>query len=366
MVLGMATGVVWAEQGGVQAGPALDDQEVFHQAEQAMAFILVGDGNGHLLGESTGVVIRSDGIVLAPYHHVKGAAEVQVRLRNGEIYDQVELVGFDERRDVATLHVLADRLPTSSIAPLEGIVSGDRVRLLTADRTMAWLYSDGFLGPVRLADEIPGAGEGYRLVQFTANLPADFMDGALVNSRGQVVGILTYARNAGGRQWAVPIDTLAALTAQGLRTALGNGKNLKPMATSHNFFGAEPPNPINALASARTLRVNTKTTYFTPFMLQKELMNNAEFLTLGLSVVNGDQGGELLVEVDRPLFTYDFTYSVSDSHTGIVVATGKVTAIDGPHAAQGIAEKLVREFEKGRALQQAAQANGQEAMNAQQ
>jgi hypothetical protein len=70
--------------------------------------------------------------------------------------------------------------------------------------------------------------------------------------------------------------------------------------------------------------------------------------------------------VDRPLFTYDFTYSVSDSHTGIVVATGKVTAIDGPHAAQGIAEKLVREFEKGRALQQAAQVDGQEAMNAQQ
>jgi hypothetical protein len=90
-----------------------------------------------------------------------------------------------------------------------------------------------------------------------------------------------------------------------------------------------------------------------------------EFRLLGLSVVNGYRGGELLVTVNRPLFTYDWTYSVSDSHTGIVLATGKVTAMDGARAAKGIAKKLVQEFEKARVVQ-AAQENPQEALSVQQ
>ncbi len=81
--------------------------------------------------------------------------------------------------------------------------------------------------------------------------------------------------------------------------------------------------------------------------------------------MNRNQGGELLVTIDRPLFTYDFTYAVSDSHSGIVLATGKVTALDGPHAAQGIAKKLVQELEKARAVI-ASQANRQEALSSDQ
>jgi hypothetical protein len=152
-----------------------------------------------------------------------------------------------------------------------------------------------------------------------------------------------------------------------LRTALGTGKNLALPAMIPNSAPApeDQSAPITALAIARTLRVASKTTFLTPFMLEKELLNNTEFRALGLNVVSGVSGGELLVHVDRPLFTYDFTYAVTDSHTGIVLATGKVTAIDVPHAAPGIAIKLVQELEKARALQ-AAQPSAQQAVSAQQ
>ena len=84
---------------------------------------------------------------------------------------------------------------------------------------------------------------------------------------------------------------------------------------------------------------------------------------LGISVLDGIRGGELLVNVDRPLLTYDFTYSMSDTRSGLVLATGKVTAIDGPHAAEAIAKELVQEMQKARAGQE-AQANQQEAISA--
>ena len=88
-------------------------------------------------------------------------------------------------------------------------------------------------------------------------------------------------------------------------------------------------------------------------MLQKALLDNKGFRARGINVLDGFQGGELLVEVNRTLFTYDFTFAVSDAHSGTILVTGKVTAIDGPHAREGIAKNLVRELEKARVVQQA-------------
>jgi hypothetical protein len=367
MGLTLTAGTVWGAQGAAQASSTQGNADVFQRAEQSMVLILVGDGAGRVQCVSTGVIIRADGIVLTSYRPIKSAQEVQVRLRDGEIYDQVDLIGFDERRDVAALHVVASGLASIPGTALGAPVMGDKVHVLNVDGTMEWSSSEGMLGPVRLADEIPGAGHGYRVIEFMASLPAGAIGGALLNSRGQLLGLITGSPNAGGPQFAVPVESVAGLPAQGLRTALGNGKNLIPPATTPNLQAVQDGQsaPITALASARTLRVTSKTTFFTPFMLEKELTDNAEFRALGLNVVNGIRGGELLVNVDRPLFTYDFTYSVSDSYRGIILATGKVSAIDGPHAAAGIATKLVQELEKARALQ-AVQANGQEAVNAQQ
>jgi hypothetical protein len=163
------------------------------------------------------------------------------------------------------------------------------------------------------------------------------------------------------------VESVAGLPGQGLHVVLGTGKNLAPSAVVSNSEPApeDQPSPIAALAKARTLRVTTKTTFFNPFVLEKELLNDMEFRVLGLSVVNGYKGGELVVNVNRPLFTYDWTYSVSDSRTGMVLATGKVTAMDGARAAKGIAKKLIQEFEKARAVQ-AVQSNPEEALAVQQ
>jgi hypothetical protein len=152
-----------------------------------------------------------------------------------------------------------------------------------------------------------------------------------------------------------------------LRSSLGTGKNLAPpsfvpnSSPALNEYGA----PAVALVDARTLRVTSKTLYFTPFMLEKELLNNADFRSLEVGVLEGSRGGELLVNIDRPLFTYDFTYSLSDGHSGVVLATGKVTAIDGPRAAQRIATKLVQDLERARVMVP-AQVNRPDTLSAQQ
>ena len=85
----LGAGQAIAQGNGIPGNP-----DALRKAEQSMAVILVGDGSGRVQSVSAGVLIRPDGILLTAYHPLKGAQEVQVRLRDGEVYDQVELVGL--------------------------------------------------------------------------------------------------------------------------------------------------------------------------------------------------------------------------------------------------------------------------------
>lgn len=71
---------------------ALSGDQVVERVSPSAVSILVGKGDGQLAGVGSGVVVRSDGVILTANHVVKGMREVQVRLKSGEIFDQVELI----------------------------------------------------------------------------------------------------------------------------------------------------------------------------------------------------------------------------------------------------------------------------------
>ena len=54
------------------------------------------------------------------------------------------------------------------------------------------------------------------------------------------------------------------------------------------------------------------------------------------------------IEIDRPLFTFTFTYKIINRSTGILLATGKVNAIDGNAAAPMLAERIIEDIRKAR------------------
>jgi len=367
ILLLLATGPVAPGQETSQTNIPSRAADSLAQAEPSMVIILAGDGSGRVQSLSTGLIVRADGVLLAAYHVVKGAQELQVRLHNGEVYDQVEMIGFDQRRDVAALRIAATGLTAFNTAAVDGATMGDKIHVFTADAGMVWSGSDGVLGPVRLADDLAGVGHGFRVVQFMSACPQGVSGGALVNSHGQLLGVITTAPNSGAMQFAVPAESVAGLQAQGLRVALGAGTNLSPSADGPEQRPASKDDraPLAALAKARTLSVITKTTFFNPGNLDKELLSSEEFRLLGMSVAGNTRTSDLMVKVDRPLFTYDWTYSVNDSYTGTTYATGKVTALDGGRAAKGIARKLIQDFERAR-VAQAADTNPREASASQQ
>jgi hypothetical protein len=219
----------------------------------------------------------------------------------------------------------------------------------------AWAVYDGTLNEIKLADDVPGAGQGYRVIQFTTLRPPEAAGGVLLDSQGQLLGIITMPGTSAEQHFAVPVESVLGLASEARRTMLGAGSHLnlpaKPAPSAHTL--AEDARPANILAEARTFWVTSRTIYFTPATLARELTNCAEFQKSGLNVVSETRAADLVIEVDRPLFTFDFTYTITERRTSAVVAVGKVKAMDGPRAATGIAKKILQDLEKARAVQAA-------------
>jgi hypothetical protein len=101
------------------------------------------------------------------------------------------------------------------------------------------------------------------------------------------------------------------------------------------------------LATGRVLYVDSHTAYLNGSLLEERLMERPEFAALGLSITRDAKEADLVVEVERSIFTTKFTYSVVDPASRRVLATGRVNSLFGT-ASGKIAKKLVETLAKSR------------------
>ncbi len=329
-----------------QNPPPPDAAKVIERIGEANAVILSGMGAGRLTSISTGVFVRSDGVLLTAYHGIKDAREVQVRLKNGEVFDSAALIAFDERRDVACIRITASKVAYLEAGSGQSVQPGETVYAVTSSGGMTWSATQGIVSAFRPSEEVPGAGQGHRLIQFTAPVAPGASGGALVDSKGLLVGIITRGGQAGA--FAVPVESVIGLANGVLNTPLGGGAALQlpSQARAPASRGVVDTDPKDALRKAKTILVASKTVWFTPAALERELARQKDYGSLGLVLVSDRRVADLVITVDRPLFTYAFTFTVTDAKTSALVDAGKVTAIDGNAAAGRIAGQLVDNWKK--------------------
>jgi S1-C subfamily serine protease len=330
-----------------QGTPYPDAKTIFEHTKAATVIILSGEGAGRLNSIATGVIVSQDGAILTALHAVKGAAEVQVRTASGDVYDHVDLLGSDERRDVAALKISAGGLPALAPGSTANLSQGDAVYAVTNVSGLTWSATEGILSAIRPADEIPGAGSGFRLLQFTAPVAPGASGGALVDRNGALIGIITSGK--GPNAFAVPVDNVIGLPESGKRIALGSGASLQmpdkaAAAVPQSSAAISGAQPQQILKNAKTIYIHSKTSFLTVDTLDRALALQKDWPELGLTIVQDPRVADLLIEIDRPLFTYVHTFVIVDKRTSIVLDSGKVTAFDGTIASGGIAKDVVKVF----------------------
>jgi len=110
--------------------------------------------------------------------------------------------------------------------------------------------------------------------------------------------------------------------------------------------------PQALLRRARVVYIGSNTDFFEAVQLQNSLRKHQEFDAWQMAIVDGRvEIADVVITIDRPLFTYTFTYKITSRNNGIVLATGKVTAFDGNDAAPKLAQRIIEEIKVARGME---------------
>ncbi len=154
----------------------------------------------------SGVIVDAEkGIIITNNHVIDKADEIKVTLLSGETY-KAKLIGTDPDSDVAVIQIKAKNLTAIPLANSEKHNVGDFVVAIGNPFGLGQTVTSGIIS----AMERSGLGiEGYEnFIQTDASINPGNSGGALVNLRGELVGINTaiYSKSGGsqGIGFAIP------------------------------------------------------------------------------------------------------------------------------------------------------------------
>ena len=164
----------------------------------------------------SGVIIDSEsGYVVTNHHVIENADQIRVRLDDGRSYD-AKVVGADPEADVAVIQIPAQSLKAIKLGDSDSLRVGDFVVAIGNPFGLSQTATSGIVSALGRS----GLGiEGYEdFIQTDASINQGNSGGALVNLRGELIGVNTaiLARGGGnvGIGFAIPVNMVVSLTAQ--------------------------------------------------------------------------------------------------------------------------------------------------------
>ena len=224
--------------------PRVDSTEVVSIAELATKTIvqvqvgtLSDDGEFLSAGGGSGVVITDDGLIMTNHHVIDNSTEVRVIFEDGRMYE-ANIIGSDRLTDIGLVKITASNLIPIAIGDSDKMLVGDLAVAIGHPLTLgaAPTVTTGVVSALERRLDVGGDVMGtsvtlFGLIQTDAPITRGSSGGALINKKGELIGITTAIATADvgaeGLGFAVPIN-LALNIAEGL---IKDGKIL------HAFLG---------------------------------------------------------------------------------------------------------------------------------
>lgn len=175
----------------------------------------------------SGIIISDDGYILtnnhivstsseSDFYEVSSATKVTVKLFNDETEYEAKIIGTDEQTDLAVIKIDKNDLPKAEFADSDSIKVGEFAMAVGNPLGMESSITCGVVSAVN-REITDSDGNTYTLIQTDAAINSGNSGGALVNSKGQVIGINTLKLQGEGIEgmgFAIPINSTEDVTSQ--------------------------------------------------------------------------------------------------------------------------------------------------------
>ncbi len=146
----------------------------------------------------SGVIISEDGYIVTNNHVVEEATKLKVKLNDGRTFD-AKLIGTDPTTDVALIKIEEKNLPTIPFGNSDNLRLGEWVLAIGSPFDLQSTITAGIVSAkARQLGVIPNELRVESFIQTDAAVNPGNSGGALVNTRGELVGINTVIKSSTG------------------------------------------------------------------------------------------------------------------------------------------------------------------------
>jgi serine protease Do len=172
----------------------------------------------------SGVIVSADGYILTNEHVVDGATHIKVALQDQREFE-AKVVGKDAPTDIAVLKVDATGLPVIPFGNSSKMAPGDFVLAIGDPFGVGQTVTMGIVSAVGRGDL--GIEDYEDFIQTDAAVNPGNSGGALINARGELIGINTAILTGGGGSQGVGFAIPINLACQVMDQIMRNGRVIR-------------------------------------------------------------------------------------------------------------------------------------------
>lgn len=165
---------------------------MYKTIQDPLAEFFYGQGSGTRLysqiGMGSGVIIAADGYIVTNNHVISDATDIEVTLNNKKIY-KAKLIGADPTSDIALLKIDAHDLSYITLGDSDTVKVGEWVLAVGNPYNLTSTVTAGIISAK--GRDLEGNSSIDSFLQTDAAVNAGNSGGALVNTRGELIGINT-------------------------------------------------------------------------------------------------------------------------------------------------------------------------------
>lgn len=181
----------------------LPAEKIFEKVDNSIVVILSYDKTGEV-SQGSGVVVDNIGTIATNHHVCLDAVRIDIKHYSKEIRD-VKVIRYDAVKDILLLSSGDNSFNPISRGNSSALKPGQRVYAIGSPEGYENSISEGIVSGFR-TDE-----NNVRLIQMTTPITEGSSGGAVVNSRGELVGLSVSGQHEGNLYFAVPVNDVYAL-----------------------------------------------------------------------------------------------------------------------------------------------------------
>jgi len=187
-------------------------------------------GKSSSTATGSGIIISEDGYILtnnhvvsasagtssSSYYEVTDAGAIKVKLYNDETVYDAKLIGKDDKTDLAVIKIEKTGLTKATLGESNNVRVGEFAMAVGCPLGLNTTVTSGIISAVN-REITTTDGEKYVTIQTDAAINSGNSGGALVNSKGEVIGINTLKLSGTGVEgmgFAIPISSTTGIVSQ--------------------------------------------------------------------------------------------------------------------------------------------------------